>query len=340
MARITILGAGAWGAALAYTYVVGGHTVCVWGRGEGPGGEESPGSRGRGNGFLRHRALVERGGARVVTDAVNAVAHSEIIIVAVPAVAVADVTARVAQALDAGVTVISVAKGFDDRGLTPCEAIEATLTGHNVVVGCISGPTLSAEMLMGHPTAAVVAFEDGSVAARVRDELSGPRFRLYSSADRLGVELGGAFKNVVALGAGMADGLGVGINAKAALVSRGLGEMTDIGVAEGATRETFAGLSGAGDCMATSFGETSRNRRFGELLAGGNLGVDEALTLVTGTVEGIHTLPHMVARAHKVGVDIPVTNAVAAVVQGKATAREALDTLLSRAPRHEWHGAV
>jgi glycerol-3-phosphate dehydrogenase (NAD(P)+) len=201
-------------------------------------------------------------------------------------------------------------------------------------IAALSGPNLAHEVLRGDPAAAVAASTDEARAAQWQIALSGPRFRVYSSTDIVGVELAGATKNIIAIAAGVAAGLGFGANTIAALVTRGLAEMTRLGVACGADFATYLGLAGVGDLTATCFSPLSRNRRLGELLAAG-LTPAEAVARIGEVVEGATTAPVVLGLADARGVDVPITQEVVAVLRGEIMVKDAIDDLLSRGLKRE-----
>ena len=200
--------------------------------------------------------------------------------------------------------------------------------------GALSGPSFALEVARSQPTALVAA----SQHARVRDALvqafHGSALRVYANDDIVGVEVGGAVKNVLAIATGLCDGLGLGLNARAALITRGLAEMTRLGLALGAKAETFMGLSGLGDLVLTATGDLSRNRKVGLLLAEG-LGLDQTLASLGHVAEGVYSARTVWQRAQSLGVDMPITEAVVALLDGRLQAREAVQVLMGRGPRGE-----
>jgi glycerol-3-phosphate dehydrogenase (NAD(P)+) len=201
-------------------------------------------------------------------------------------------------------------------------------------VAVLSGPNHAEEIAEGLPAAAVIASEDEALGVRLQHELISPRFRVYFNTDLVGVELCAAAKNVIALGAGVVDGLGMGDNAKAALMTRGLAEMARLGDAAGARPETFAGLAGMGDLIVTCWSRHSRNRRAGELLAGGAT-AEQAEAAIAMAVEGIPTAPRLRDLARKLGVELPITETVCQVLAGEKGPREAVPALMERRPTEE-----
>jgi glycerol-3-phosphate dehydrogenase (NAD(P)+) len=199
----------------------------------------------------------------------------------------------------------------------------------------LSGPSFALEVARGQPTALVAASADAALASAAVDALHGDVLRVYTSADVVGVEVGGAVKNVIAIATGIGDGMPEpGLNARAALITRGLAEMTRLGVALGARAETFMGLSGLGDLVLTTTGALSRNRRFGLLLAQGR-DVEQALAELGHVAEGVYSAPTVLARARSLGVEMPITEAVVDVIEGRLTPTAAVARLMGRQARSE-----
>jgi glycerol-3-phosphate dehydrogenase (NAD(P)+) len=206
-------------------------------------------------------------------------------------------------------------------------------------IGVLAGPNLAAEVIAGHPSATTVAFADPDAASAIQRRLSGPTFRVYTSTDVVGCEIGGAVKNVIAIAAGVAHGLGCGMNTMAALVTRGLAELARLGVALGGDPLTFLGLAGNGDLIATCGSPLSRNHRVGRELAAG-LAVDDVVSGTTSVAEGVTTAPVIVDLARRVGVEMPIAEVVTAVLDGRTAPRDAITLLMERELRPELHGLV
>ena len=204
----------------------------------------------------------------------------------------------------------------------------------SVAVAALSGPSFAREVATGEPTAVVVACEDLEVARRVRDLVSDATFRAYAATDVIGVELGGALKNIIAIAAGMVAGLGLGHDAVAALITRGLREITALGVAMGAERHTFSGLAGLGDLVLTCTGGASRNRRLGEMLAQGRT-LDEARGILGQVSEGVESCERALHEAARLHVEMPITSAVADILFKGMSARDAVDELMQRTLKDE-----
>lgn len=320
MDRIAVLGATSWGLTLAWLLAANGRRVTLLTR----SAEEAH--------ALAHSRTSPRLPELRLPDAIRflpAAAAEPVdgVVVAVPA---QSLRASVgAASLSRSVPVLSAAKGLEtETGLRMTEVL-AALGWPDALTAALSGPNLAAEIAKGLPAAAVVASRDAAVAAEWQRALATPAYRVYRSDDVVGVELGGALKNVIAIAAGAAAGLEAGSNAIAAIMTRGLAEMTRLGTALGADPLTFQGLAGVGDLAATCFSPLSRNRRLGELLARGHP-LEQALDIIGEAVEGVPTAPVALAKAKTLGIDVPVTEQVAAVLAGRATVIEAMRTLLSR----------
>lgn len=282
------------------------------------------------------RGGIERLPEFVLAGGINCVAPGTLadgydgVIVAVPAHSVRATLDGLA--LDRETPVLSCAKGLEPGSLLRMTEVVASLGWRRIAA--LSGPNLAHEVVSGLPAAAVAASASERDALLWQDALSGPSFRVYRSNDVAGVELGGALKNVVAIAAGAASGLGFGANAMAAIMTRGLAEITRLGVAMGASASTFSGLAGVGDLAATSFSPLSRNHRLGLLLARGQMPA-EALATIGEAVEGVATARSAVVLGTRLGVDTPIAEQVTAVLDGRASLREAVAALLTRSLKAE-----
>lgn len=266
----------------------------------------------------------------------EAVQGARIVIVAVPSHVFRGVAAALERELDPEARVVSAAKGIEEERLARMSEIleEVLPPGPRARVAVLSGPTFALEVAQGRPTAAVLASVDDGVARELQGALGTPTFRLYTQRDVAGVEIGGALKNVLAIASGIADGLDLGLNARAALLTRGLAEMTRLAVALGARARTLAGLSGLGDLILTCTGELSRNRRLGIALGRGQALADwQAGT--RSVAEGVRTARAALALARRTGVSAPIIAEVGAVLFDRKPPREALLALLSRGSRPE-----
>ncbi|MDJ0796766.1 MAG: NAD(P)H-dependent glycerol-3-phosphate dehydrogenase [Calothrix sp. MO_167.B12] len=301
---IAVLGAGAWGTSLATIALANGHYVNIW----------------------------TRRGSLSLADAVKDV---DIILSAISMKGVREVISQLqGLTLSPQIIFVSATKGLDSQTTsTPCQLWQEAFPDHPVVV--LSGPNLSQEIQRGLPAATVVASNIASAAEMVQWVFSSNRFRVYTNSDRLGVELGGTLKNVIAIAAGVCDGLQLGTNAKAALVTRGLTEMVRIGIHWGAKQETFYGLSGLGDLLATCNSPLSRNYQVGYQLAGGRT-LTEILTNLPGTAEGINTTEVLLQRCQQQNISMPITEQVYRLLQGQVTPKQALEELMLRDTKAEY----
>jgi glycerol-3-phosphate dehydrogenase (NAD(P)+) len=262
---------------------------------------------------------------------------SDIVLIAVPSASLAQNLARYAGAIGPAAGVLSAVKGIGpETGLRMTQLIAAAGIGETRLLA-LSGPNFAGEIAAGLPAATVVAGSDPALTARVQTLLSGPAFRVYTSDDVAGVELGGALKNVVAIACGISDGLGYGENAKAALITRALAEITRLGVAAGARPLTFLGLAGMGDLILTCESDISRNRRLGLALAKG-ASLQEASAGIEGVVEGAVTARAVPVLARKYGVELPICAALHAVLYEGLAPERAVRELMSRASRAELYG--
>ena len=230
---------------------------------------------------------------------------------------------------------IWLCKGFEEgTGFLPHQVVQAVYGADAPVCGVLSGPSFALEVAQGLPCALTLAAHDAEFARRTAAALHGGRMRVYYTTDIVGVEVGGAVKNVLAIAVGISDGMGLGQNARAALVTRGLAEIQRLGVALGGSAETIMGLTGAGDLILTATGTLSRNRKVGLELAQGRP-LEAILASLGHVAEGVHSAREVLALAQKNDVDMPITRAVNAVLAGKASPRAALEILLSRDPKSE-----
>jgi glycerol-3-phosphate dehydrogenase (NAD(P)+) len=267
------------------------------------------------------------------SDLAVVVSECDVLVMAVPSHSFREVLRKAAVHLRPWVPVISVTKGLEVRTHARMSQIaEAETPGHPV--GVLTGPNLAKEIMAGHAAASVVATQDHNVSDQLQAVFATDSFRVYTNADVIGCEIGGALKNVIALASGMADGLGTGDNTRAAIITRGLAELTRLAVAMGARAETINGLAGLGDLLATCMSPQSRNRFVGEELGRGRSAVD-VVAEMDQIAEGVVVAPVAVELAALYGVEVPISEQVAAVVTGKATAAEAYGQLLSRTPTTE-----
>jgi glycerol-3-phosphate dehydrogenase (NAD(P)+) len=328
--RIAVLGAGGWGTALANHLALLGHDVGLWAR----------------DPALVRDMIARRANAVYLPDVVllpsvkptasleEALAGAELVVCAVPSHGVRAVVRSARPLIPRGVTVVSATKGLETDSLQRIsELLEHELTSvHSVVV--LSGPSFAAELARKMPTAVCVASRDAEAAARVQAELRSPYLRLYASADVVGVEIGGAMKNVIAIAAGVVEGLGLGQNALAALVTRGLAEITRLACALGGCRETLSGLSGLGDLVLTCTGTLSRNRHVGVELAR-DRPLPEILGGMKMVAEGVRTTGAALALGARHDVELPITTQMSAVLEGQKKPGAALMDLMLRPQKAE-----
>ena len=326
--KITLLGAGAWGTALAIAFA-GKHAVTLWSR-ETDVGEDLRLNRENHRFFPGYRlpdAVV------VSTDFAAAVADAELLVVATP-IAGLRPTVEHLKALGCKTPVLWVCKGFEaGSGKLPHQVVGEVL-GKDALCGALSGPSFAEEVAAGQPTAVSLAANDATFAREAARQLHSVRLRIYANDDLVGVEVGGAVKNVLAIATGVCDGLGLGLNSRAALMTRGLAEIARLGLALGAERQTFMGLAGMGDLILTCTGDLSRNRRVGLALAQ-NKSLPQILEELGHVAEGVYTAREVDQLSRKLAVDMPISAAVAAVLDSRLTAAQALEQLMSRDPREE-----
>jgi len=331
--HIAVIGAGAWGTALAICASAHGHAVTLWAR--------DP---------TQAQAMAQaRANARYLPDAAFPaellVAHGtlptdlqalDLLVIATPMAALRSVLARLRGV---PVPVVWLCKGFEPArdtaqafGLMAHEL--ARQCAEDVRIGVLSGPSFAQEVARNQPTAVVAASTDAGVRVVLVRAFHSPRLRVYASDDLIGVEVGGAVKNVLAIATGLCDGLQLGLNARAALITRGLHEMTRFGVALGARAETFTGLSGLGDLVLTATGDLSRNRRVGLALAQGQ-SLAQAVQALGHVAEGVHCARTVVQRAVHLGLEMPICMAVNELLEGRTTPQEAVAALMAREARDE-----
>ncbi|HEY0797380.1 MAG TPA: NAD(P)H-dependent glycerol-3-phosphate dehydrogenase [Acidisarcina sp.] len=335
MSRIAILGTGAWGTALAISLSRrGGHAVTLLGRSEATSDALN---RDRENKvFLPGFPLAPE--IAVTADVAGGLDSAEIIVSTVPSQYLRPTFERIAPYFHARQILVSATKGIEDGTfLRMSEVIAETLAGRgfDVPVGVLSGPSFAQEVASGFPTAVTIAFEDTGVATRIQREFSSPTLRLYTNEDVIGVELGGALKNVVAISSGVVTGLGLGHSSAAALMTRGIAEIIRLAVACRGRRETLAGLSGLGDLVLTCTGALSRNRAVGIALGQGRP-LPEILAGLEGKVaEGVRTTSAALGLAAKHGVEMPITKQVEAILHQARAPRDAIQELMGRPGRDE-----
>jgi glycerol-3-phosphate dehydrogenase (NAD(P)+) len=330
MSTIAVLGAGSYGTALAIQLARLGNDTRLWGRdaahlqrleADRVNAEYLPGCK-------FPPAL------KPVADLRAAVQGADDVLLAVPSHALHPVLRLVAPMLGPGQGIASAVKGLEpDTGKLVHEVVQ-DVVGRERKLAVISGPTFAKEVGLGMPTAVTVASSDPAYAEHIVHALHGQGFRAYTSDDVIGVEVGGSVKNVLAIAVGIADGLGLGANTRAGVITRGLAEIMRLGEALGGRRETFMGLAGLGDLVLTCTDDQSRNRRFGLALAGGK-SVQQALTDIRQVVEGVRAAPEVLRLARKHGVEMPISQQVERVIKGEINPVEAVRQLAMRPPRAE-----
>lgn len=327
---IAVLGAGGWGTALAVHLVRTGHDAWLWGR-DAALVAELCGRRANAV-YLPDITFPAR--LNVTADLPEALRGADAVVVAVPSHGMRAVLRRAASLVPRDAIVVSAAKGLEqDTLFRPSEIVQQEL-GPAVRVGVLSGPSFASEMARELPTAVCIASTDSRVVEKVQSEFRAPYFRLYGTSDVVGVEIGGALKNVIAIAAGVAEGLGLGHNAQAGLITRGLAEIARLAYAAGAQRETLAGLTGLGDLVLTCTGALSRNRHVGLELARGRA-LPDVLASMKMVAEGVRTTDASLALAARYGVELPIAAQVAELLAGRKDARSALYDLMLRPQRAE-----
>lgn len=327
----TIMGDGGWGTALGILLARGGHRVTMWSHDEAYS-QQMRATR-RNPVFLPGVELPAEW--NYTSDPAVAAKGAEAVVLAVPSRYFAATLARFAGLFDRNAAIVSVAKGLDQATHRRMTVVAEEALRH-APVAALSGPSLAEETAKGTPTAVTIACSNHDVAVRLQQLFNGPTFRVYTSDDVAGVEIGGALKNVIAIAAGINDGLGYGDNTKAALVTRGLAEIIRLGTAMGGRPATFSGLSGVGDLMVTCNSRLSRNRGVGERLGRGESAAD-ILGGMKQVAEGVWTCRAALDLAREVGISLPITEQVFGVVHEGKDPRKAVLELMSRDPKPE-HG--
>jgi glycerol-3-phosphate dehydrogenase (NAD(P)+) len=330
MRHVTVLGAGSWGTALAVHLARAGHEVRLWARDAGTVADMQ---RRRANVvYLPDVRLPES--VIPMASLVDAVSDTDLVVSAIPSHGCRTVMAAVAPHLAPGAIVVSATKGLETDTFLRMSEVIAQETGHRHPVVVLSGPSFAMEVAQELPTAVLAASPDRQAVERVQADFRAPYFRLYGSDDVVGVELCGALKNVIAIAAGVVEGVGLGHNALAALITRGLAEIARLTCAAGGRRETPAGLSGLGDLVLTCTGSLSRNRHVGIELARGRH-LDEIVAGMKMVAEGVRTTGAALALAARYEVEMPIANQIAAVLGGRIDVRAGVEALMLRRQRSE-----
>ncbi len=326
--KISVIGSGGWGTALALLLLENGNDVTLWSFFEKETEEMTQTGENR---YLKGVSLPK---AIKLTSDINCVRGCDMVVLATPSFAVRETARRISPLLDSRSVVISVSKGIEpNTNLCMTQIIEQELKSSNTVAA-LSGPSHAEEVARQIPTGCVAACGDIRVAERIQDVFMNKRFRVYATDDVIGVELGAALKNVIAFCAGCSDGMGFGDNTKAMLMTRGLTEIARVGKEMGGRKETFAGLAGMGDLIVTCTSMHSRNRRAG-LLVGGGMEPQAAIKEIGAVVEGYYAAASGHQLAEKYGVEMPITQGMFKVLYENKPLRQAFDELMSREKKHE-----
>lgn len=321
--NISILGTGAWGTALAICFS-GKHAITLWGRDENQIAAIK--TNRQNDHYLAGISLPPD--IELTSDFSQAISSTDLILSVVPTAGFRETLSNLA-AITSNIPVIWACKGFEkSTGKLAHQIVQETLST-NISCGILSGPSFALEVAQGKPAALTLASSDKTFAQETAKELRNDRLRIYSSTDVVGVELGGAIKNIIAIAAGISDGLGLGNNARAALITRGLSEATRLGLHMGGQWETFMGLAGLGDMVLTTTGDLSRNRQVGLSLAHGHT-IEHVLQNLGHVAEGVHTAPEVAKLASKLSIDMPITKMVCAIIEGKTSAQNAVAELMRR----------
>lgn len=326
--KLTVLAAGAWGTALAIAFSER-HSVVLWTQEAQVAAELLEYRENRR--YLPGHTVPES--VAISTDFAAAVTGVELLVIAAPFSGLRPLLKKIAVTAPS-LPVLWVCKGFEAGSGLLAHQVAAEELPPDAVYGVLSGPSFAEEVASGQPTAISLATNNADLTSRMARELHGRHFRLYANDDLIGVEVGGAVKNVLAIATGVCDGLGLGLNARAALVTRGLAEIARLGQALGARRETFLGLSGLGDLLLTCTGDLSRNRRVGLALAEGQT-LEQVVESLGHVAEGVHTAHEVERLAAHLHVDMPICASVSALLAGRLTAQQAVEQLMARNPREE-----
>jgi len=328
---VAVLGGGSWGTTVAHLCAHKAPTL-LWARSEETVAEVNGQHRN-----LRYLPDWElHPSLRATSSLAEALDRADLVVMGVPSQAFRSTLVEAAPHIRPWVPIVSLTKGLElDTGLRMSQVAHEVLPGHPV--GVLSGPNLAKEIMAGAATATVLAMQDMAVAESLQALFAGETFRVYTNDDLVGCELGGVCKNVIAIAAGMADGLGTGDNTRASIMTRGLAEITRIGMAQGGSPLTFAGLAGMGDLIATCISPQSRNRTVGQRLGEGRT-IEQVIEEMDQVAEGVKSCRAVQDMARRAGVEAPITDQVVAVCHEGVSAAEAYARLLHRASRRELHG--
>ena len=329
--KIAVLGAGSWGTALAALMARHGHAVTLWGRDATVAAaidQQHENTR-----YLPGISLPDT--LRATTDLTAAMQGADLVLVVVPSHAFTETLRLLAPLRPASAGVAWATKGFEPGSGRFLHEVAEDILGPSVPLAVVTGPSFAKEVTLGLPTAVTVHGDDAEFTQQVADVLHGPAFRAYTGNDMLGAELGGAMKNVLAVATGVADGMQLGLNARAGLITRGLNEMLRLAAAIGGRPETLMGLAGLGDLVLTSTGDLSRNRRLGLALGRGQ-SLQDAVREIGQVVESVQTADEVMRQADRHGIDLPISSAVRAVLHGDLSPTDGLQQLLAREQKPEY----
>jgi glycerol-3-phosphate dehydrogenase (NAD(P)+) len=329
--KIAVLGAGSWGTALAALMARHGHHTVLWGRDDRIAADLN--ARHENTRYLPGIALPDT--LTATTDLAEAMVDADMILVVVPSHAFNATLRALAPLRGKDVGVAWATKGFEPGSGRFLHEVAQELLGDDVPLAVVTGPSFAKEVAQGLPTALTVHGKHPEFAQAVAEVLHGPAFRAYTGEDMVGAELGGAMKNVLAVATGVADGMELGLNARAGLITRGLNEMLRLAAAIGARPETLMGLAGLGDLVLTCTGDLSRNRRLGLALGRGQA-LDDAVREIGQVVESVQTADEVMRAAEREGIDLPISSAVRDVLHGRMTPAEGLQQLLAREQKPEY----
>ena len=329
--KIAVLGAGSWGTALAALMARHGHAVTLWGRDAKVAAaidQQHENTR-----YLPGIPLPDN--LRATTGLATCLQDADLVLVVVPSHAFTETLRLLAPLRPAAAGVAWATKGFEPGSGRFLHEVAEDILGPSVPLAVVTGPSFAKEVTLGLPTAVTVHGDDAEFTQQVADVLHGPAFRAYTGNDMLGAELGGAMKNVLAVATGVADGMQLGLNARAGLITRGLNEMLRLAAAIGGRPETLMGLAGLGDLVLTSTGDLSRNRRLGLALGRGQ-SLQDAVREIGQVVESVQTADEVMRQADRHGIDLPISSAVRAVLHGDLSPAEGLQQLLAREQKPEY----
>ena len=331
MKKITVIGAGSFGTALAILLTDKGYDVSIWGRSE----EQLALMRERRENphYLQGVKLSEK--LNIEGNLKSALINAEIIVFSVPAQNFRSVLESSREYIKSSSTIVNVAKGIEKKSLLRLSQVAEDVIP-DIKYVTLSGPSHAEEVARNLPTTVTVASLDNQLSKEIQEVFNTERFRVYTNDDIIGVELGGALKNIIALGAGISDGMGFGDNAKAAIMTRGITEMCRLGLAMGANMNTFSGLTGIGDLIVTCTSMHSRNRRCG-ILMGEGISTDKAVEKVGMVVEGISTAEAAYELAKLYNIEMPLTECICQMIKGEIDALEAVSLLMGRKTKNEMH---